>query len=294
MKAGKPEGFTGQRVIVLPAQVISQLINDPVINKLYLTDIGFYPEAIQHYMERKSGIPQHILIYCISGKGWIETGQHYHQLQANQFIILPRDTPHRYGSDQRDPWSIYWIHFSGLSSDYFSAAMDSPEEISASEYSRLKERNELFDEMYLNLEMGHAKENLYYVNMVLWHYLGSFRFVSQFRQVRKIHDKDILTGIIQYMNENLEKDLALKHFAGRCNYSPSHFTSIFKHRTGYPPIEYFIRLKMQKACQYLDMTEFRIKEIADFLGYSDPYYFSRLFMKHIKLSPRNYRQQKKG
>jgi AraC-like DNA-binding protein len=52
---------------------------------------------------------------------------------------------------------------------------------------------------------------------------------------------------------------------------------LFKQETGMPPIEYFLRLKMQKAGQLLSLTGLSVKEIAANVGISDPYYFSRLF-----------------
>ena len=56
-----------------------------------------------------------------------------------------------------------------------------------------------------------------------------------------------------------------------------------------PPIDYFIHLKMQKACQLLYADGVKIKAVASDLGYDDPYYFSRIFKKYIGTSPEQYR-----
>jgi AraC-like DNA-binding protein len=71
--------------------------------------------------------------------------------------------------------------------------------------------------------------------------------------------------------------------------STSHFSSVFHKTTGMPPMEYFIRLKLEKACAALSDLEMKIKDIASMLGYEDPYYFSRLFKKHLNMSPFQYR-----
>ena len=294
MNIPKQKGFKGQKVIVLPTEVIGQVEQDPWINDLFVTDIGFYPDAVQHFRERPSGSLQHILIYCIRGKGWVRIHGQDQSLRENQYIIIPRNLPHQYGADPHCPWSIYWVHFKGEKADYFAQACQGPLNIPASEYSRLRERISLFDEMYLNLEMGYSTENLYYVNMVLWHFLSSFLFIQPFRQINRVHEMDPLGETIRYMKENLDHSFSLEHFATRVNYSPSHFITLFKQKTGYSPIEYFIHLKMQRACQYLDMTGLRIKEIAGKLGFSDPYYFSRTFSRRIGISPRQYRNNKKG
>jgi AraC-like DNA-binding protein len=158
----------------------------------------------------------------------------------------------------------------------------------------MEDRIRLFEEIYLNLEMGYGRENLYFANMTLWYFLSSFLFVSQFRQIKRLYGKEFPATTISFMKENLDKTLTLQDLAGRSGYSVSHFTTLFRSKTGYTPVDYFINLKLQRACQYLDMTDLRVKEIADQLGYTDPYYFSRLFRNHIGISPGQYRKNKKG
>jgi AraC-like DNA-binding protein len=69
---------------------------------------------------------------------------------------------------------------------------------------------------------------------------------------------------------------------------------MFSRKTGYSPLSYFSHLKIDKACEYLDFSKLKIKEISFALGYSDPYYFSKDFQKKIGLSPRNYRKRVVG
>jgi len=91
------------------------------------------------------------------------------------------------------------------------------------------------------------------------------------------------------MQENLSQMLTLGDIAASVNISVPHFSSIFRKKTGFSPIEYFIHLKVQKACQYLLFTDLRVKEIAEKLGIEDPYYFSRMFHKLMGVSPNLYR-----
>jgi len=294
MKTRKQEGFNGQKLIVLPKEVILQLENDPLINELFVTDIGFYPDAKAHFRERPSGSAQHILIYCTKGKGWIKYPDQLFVVNEQQFIIIPKDLPHQYGADTRNPWSIYWIHFKGGKASQIANALEGPQDIPAYRPSRAEERISLFDEIFLNLEMGYSKENLHYVNMVLWHFLGSLLYIRPFRQIGRVLEQDPIGESIRYMKENLDQSFSLSHLAGHCGYSPSHYIALFRKKTAYTPVEYFIHLKMQRACQYLDLTGLRVNEIANQLGYTDPYYFTRAFIKRIGMSPRKYRSKEKG
>lgn len=67
------------------------------------------------------------------------------------------------------------------------------------------------------------------------------------------------------------------------------FRKMFKQRTGYPPQAYFFRLKITLAKEQLAWTDLPIKAIAHATGFSDPYYFSRVFKQYEKLSPKSYR-----
>ncbi|WP_121357780.1 helix-turn-helix transcriptional regulator [Flavisolibacter nicotianae] len=87
------------------------------------------------------------------------------------------------------------------------------------------------------------------------------------------------------MQENINNNITLQELCQQFYYSPSRFSGLFKLRTGYSPIEYFIQLKMQKASQLLDFTDQSIKDIASEFGFDDPYYFSRRFRKTIGVSP---------
>ncbi|HEY9249104.1 MAG TPA: helix-turn-helix domain-containing protein, partial [Rariglobus sp.] len=52
--------------------------------------------------------------------------------------------------------------------------------------------------------------------------------------------------------------------------------------------------RIDRACQLLDLTRLRVKEIANPVGYADTYYFSRVFKKTTACSPKAYRARPKG
>ena len=47
-----PSGFPGEREIIIPADLLDSIINNPVTEQLYVTHIGYYPNAKCHYRER--------------------------------------------------------------------------------------------------------------------------------------------------------------------------------------------------------------------------------------------------
>jgi AraC-like DNA-binding protein len=56
-------------------------------------------------------------------------------------------------------------------------------------------------------------------------------------------------------------------------------------------MEYFNRLRIQRACELLNNTALSVQEIGQTVGFSDPYYFSRAFKRIIGASPNQYRRK---
>lgn len=99
----------------------------------------------------------------------------------------------------------------------------------------------------------------------------------------------IIEESIVYMAQHLNRPLRVATLAARADLCKSHFSALFKRYVGGTPIDYFIRLRLQQACQLLENTEMSVKSIAYTLGYDDPFYFSRLFKSFIRMSPTTYK-----
>lgn len=94
---------------------------------------------------------------------------------------------------------------------------------------------------------------------------------------------------VQYMTQHLDKPLQVSELAAVANVSLSHFFALFKRRIGCSPMDYFTRLRIRRACDLLESTSARVKEIAAALGYDDPLYFSRVFKSLAAVAPLHYR-----
>ena len=142
--------------------------------------------------------------------------------------------------------------------------------------------------------MGYSTENLCSACFCLYHLIATFLFPERHIYAEKNESGDIITKTILNMRNNLDKKLTVEDMALMHTLSVSHFSNLFRKATGMPAIDYFIHLKMQKACQLLYNDGAKIKDVAFNLGYDDPYYFSKLFLRATGQRPSVYAKTNRG
>lgn len=286
------EGFIGQKMIVLPPNIKKSLIKNPLIRNFYLTAIGYYPHAKYHNRERKQGSSEYILLYCIEGKGDIVLGDKKYDLSPNTFFIIPNATPHKYQSSISDPWSIYWIHFTGDFSDLLFSRYtnNNAPEISPIPYD--EKRIDSFNQIFSILKNSFDTREIEILNIKTFELISSLIYYKNTNPT--FFNKDSVAQSIEFMKKNINKTLTIEQLARQQKFSISYYSKIFKAKTGSSPIQYFNELKIQNSCQYLYFTDNTIKEICTDLGMNDPYYFSRLFKNLMGISPEKYRKMHKS
>ncbi len=96
---------------------------------------------------------------------------------------------------------------------------------------------------------------------------------------------------IQYIHENLDKNLPLSHLAAIEKYNDSYYIEWFRKKTGTTPNEYIRTLRLEKAKHYLEETDNSLLMIAESLGYEQQSSFTRVFRQYLNMSPSEYRKE---
>ncbi|MAS41845.1 MAG: AraC family transcriptional regulator [Rhodobacteraceae bacterium] len=95
---------------------------------------------------------------------------------------------------------------------------------------------------------------------------------------------------VELMHARLSEDISLDELAAEARLSPFHFARMFRRSLGVPPRVYLTRLRIEKACELLELTDLSITEIALDVGYSSSQVLARVFVKHMRVSPSSYRR----
>src|SRR5699024_1996753 len=72
--------------------------------------------------------------------------------------------------------------------------------------------------------------------------------------------------------------------------SPRYLSTLFKRYLNKSPIDYFIEMRIEQACKYLKLSELKIYDVAEQLGYTEAYYYSRIYNIVNESYPKNYRK----
>jgi AraC family transcriptional regulator len=95
---------------------------------------------------------------------------------------------------------------------------------------------------------------------------------------------------IELIHARLSEGISLDELAAEVQLSVYHFARMFKQSVGVPPRVYLTRLRIERACALLEMTDLPVTQIAQEVGYSSNQVLARVFVKHRNMSPTEYRR----
>jgi AraC-like DNA-binding protein len=99
--------------------------------------------------------------------------------------------------------------------------------------------------------------------------------------------------VLDFIDKNYRKKITLRQMAAIVHLQPNYFSTSFSEIFGVSPVEFVISKKLEEARELLFFTDRSIKEISAVTGFSDEFYFSRIFKKYIGIPPVKYRLRRK-
>ncbi|SEJ93682.1 AraC-type DNA-binding protein [Propionispira arboris] len=95
----------------------------------------------------------------------------------------------------------------------------------------------------------------------------------------------LIQEAIKFIDLHYTKNLTIPAIAENYGLGCKQFTYLFRKFKGISPNQYIISLRIQRAQELLYRHQYSIAEVSHCVGYTDPYYFSRLFKKRTGQTP---------
>lgn len=279
------------RYFKIPAPLIDEQLKNTITRDLFLTETGEIEIEQGTIWRNSASTENHLLAYCTKGNGIVQIKNEQVPISGEQFFIIPKGEEFKYYSVLDVTTRFLIARFDGKKAKLLSKEFMLVRNLVPSVNNLVANREMLFDEIFNNLSKGFHDENLEYINFCFGHLLATFIYANRTIEDVETESSQVVIKAKNFLNKNLNKKLSLKKLADEVGYSPTYLITLFRKETNYSPMTYFSHLKILKACEFLDYTNIKIKEISYKLGYSDPYYFTKDFTKRMGISPRNYRNR---
>lgn len=265
--------------------------SDEAIDRIYISQIirnADYKMPVAHehaYYE---------FYYVRSGEASLFSGREVLNMKAGDFALIPPGTSH-YAFYRSNCVRInIYFNFSDLCDDGLPFYTDVKEPLGFSSgsiaasyrdeltgiFDRMMTEGRLNDRYSLMLTKLHLREISLYV----------MRYSLSQSKPADDGSQDVITKVVNYINENYAMQLDLETLSRQAGLSPSYFSKKFKAKTGMGMKEYVTLTRLRKASAELLSTDHRISEVSANCGFSDPNYFKDCFRRIYEMSPREYRK----
>ena len=245
------------------------------------------------------------LVYVDSGKVIITADKETYTLCQGEIIFHKPNEFHTISSDKKSPSNVFVITFVSNSKNmmYFkNKKIKLPTSLRPYIETILSEGRSAF-----NLSQNNPQSNRLILNenapfggqqiiLTILEQLLIMIIRTQDEKAKEINvfsdkegmDNHLVDSVIKLLKDNIYGKITVNEICQELNYSKTYISKIFNKICGCTIIEYYTNLKLKEAKILIRKNIYSISEVSDILCFNNPHYFSRVFKKHINMTPREY------
>lgn len=237
-------------------------------------------------------LQHHELVFIKGEKGNIIIENKRYQFKDCILLYVRPDVLQSIDIDIEEPRCFFSVHFSYANVYFNDEKWDIKNEIKILPLNPAKELNDYYniEDLFKKLaDTWNAKLPGYeFITRTLLQQLLIAIYQNIRKQNNNYSSSQKVEKVIQYMHKNINNRLAVDELSKLVQLSSSYLSRAFKETTGYSIIEYFNKIKIDKAKEELIEGDKKVKEVARILGFTDEFYFSRMFKKFEGISPSEF------
>lgn len=240
-------------------------------------------------------LQHHELLLVTGGKGSFMIDRKRHSFKTGMLFYICPDVKHSIEIDTEDPLCFLSVHF-----NYAKVSMNegewgingNVETLHLQAVSELKDYYQVEDLFGKLIQSWNTKLPGYeFVAKTLLQQLIIAIAQNTKKQSQNYSTSLKVEKIINYMHQKINEKVNLNEFSDLVQLSPAYLSRAFKGITGYSIIEFFNKMKIDKAKELIVEGDIKIKEVAQSLGFTDEFYFSRIFKRMTGISPSEFQSK---
>lgn len=138
-----------------------------------------------------------------------------------------------------------------------------------------------------NFSITNTINNIMFIHE-LFYYLNK-QFTVLINSISTNKEVDIIEIILNYIDNNFNKDLTLDNIAKVYNYNTAYLGKLFTKKVGTNFNSYVEKIRIEEAKKLLLLEDLKIYEVSEKCGYKNVDYFNRKFKNYTGLSPSKYK-----
>lgn len=232
--------------------------------------------------------------WIVSGQGSYTCRGKSYSLSAGQcFFIFPGELE-SYEADRHDPWKYQWIAFAGSEASSLLYERNLTPDHPILTTHKQNRISTLFYKTFQTLqkaEPGSAIEADGYFRLILGCLQTSagLHLSPEKGSIASTEANQQLEKAIRWLTYQYAQPISLGQMSLSLGYHRTHLSKLFRQRTGYSPMQFLMKIRMERAKQLLHQP-LTIQQVASSVGFSDPLYFSKQFKKWFGIPPSKYKK----
>ena len=224
----------------------------------------------------------YIIHFVTGGKGTFFDVCGEHRLEAGYGFLITPSAVTKYRADETEPWKYSWVAFSGEGMAKYLSEVGITAENPV--FGRLgSEAEQCFRDMRRHFEEG---KNECAILACMYRFLAIVTEDIGFASVQKRYAE----RAAEFMKYNFHKGINVSETARFVGVEKAYLSKLFSENYGVSPSAYLVKLRMDEAVKLLKNPSLRVADIAEGIGYTDPFVFSKAFLRCYGVSPREYRR----
>ena len=270
----------------------SSLINTP---SLLARQLPFFASNCGHfyansgYFTEREDMDSYLLIYTVSGSGYLNYRGKEHTLKPGQICVINCAEYQYYKTGEEGNWELRWIHFNGSACKFYSD-MINEDSLCVIELADASEINRHLNEITALILKDEINTDIR-ISMLLTNILTELavnRHNPQSSKSYALHSK-MLENAMDYMRCHYRQNIKARDLLKTTHVSEYYFMRLFRKYTGVSVYEYLTNYRLNKSKLLLKETNLTVYQIAFEVGFNNVNNYIRDFKKVVGTTPLKFR-----